>query len=59
MTIKEACERSGLSTAELARRLKMPYRTLQNYALDIRQCPEWAERLLIKEINNMSESRAK
>ncbi len=46
----------GWSIADLARNLKMPYRTAQNYCLGLRKCPEWVERLVIAEIERIAKN---
>ncbi len=50
MTIKEAREEKGLSRKEVCDWLKIPYRTLQSWELGDRECPEWAETLIVEKI---------
>jgi DNA-binding transcriptional regulator YiaG len=54
MTIQEARKMAGLSRTEMAKQFLIPYRTLQNWELNIRECPPWAERLIIQELNNIA-----
>lgn len=60
MTIKEARESKGMSRKEVCEWLDIPYRTLQNWEVGCRECPEWAERLIVEKIlrdgNNNSEN---
>lgn len=56
MTIKEAREERGLSRKEVCDWLKIPYRTLQSREIGDRECPEWAEMLIVEKILQ-SESR--
>lgn len=50
MTIKEAREQKGMSRKEVCEWLGIPYRTLQNWEVGCRECPEWAERLIVEKI---------
>lgn len=59
MTIKEARETAGLSRKEMAEVFKIPYRTLQNWELGSRECPEWAEMLIIEKLQRMEENKMK
>ena len=55
MTIEEARKAAGLSRKEMSERFLIPYRTLQNWEKGLRQCPAWAERLIINELERMKE----
>ncbi len=59
MTIKEAREMAGLSRKEMAEVFKIPYRTLQNWELGSRGCPEWAEILIIEKLQRMEGNKMK
>ena len=50
MTIKEAREERGMSRKEVCDWLKIPYRTKQSWELGDRECPEWAEMLIVEKI---------
>ena len=56
MAVKEAREERGLSRKEVCDWLKIPYRTLQSWEIGDRECPEWAEMLIVEKILQ-SESR--
>ena len=49
-TIKEAREAVGLSRAELAHKLGIPKRTIENWDSGKSSPPEWVKRLLIEKI---------
>lgn len=51
--IQEARQAAGLSRKEMAEKFKIPYRTLQNWELGLRECPEWAEMLIVEKLNSM------
>lgn len=53
--IEEARKAAGLSMAEMSRIMEIPYRTIQNWEGGQRQCPPWAERLIVKELNDIRE----
>lgn len=53
MKIKDARERAGLTRKEASDLLKVPYRTWQNWELGVRECPEWAEMLIVERLNNL------
>ena len=48
--IKKAREGKGLSRKQLSEDLEIPYRTLQNWELELRTPPLYVERLIIKYI---------
>lgn len=50
MNIKEARKSVHLTQLEVSKQTGIPTRTLQNWENGVRQCPEWCERLVIKEI---------
>lgn len=56
MTIKEAREAAGLTRPHMAELFRIPYRTLQNWELNERQCPEWAELLIVEKLQRMADN---
>lgn len=46
MAIKDLRSRSGMSRKEFADYFSIPYRTLQNWELNIRECPEYLLELI-------------
>jgi len=46
MTIKEIRNITGLNMKEFATRYNIPYRTIQNWELGTRECPEYVLELL-------------
>lgn len=46
MNFKELREGSGLSRTEFAKHFEIPYRTVQNWELGLRECPEYLLKLL-------------
>ena len=57
MTIREAREEKGLSRKAVCDWLKIPYRTLQSWELGDRECPEWAETLIVEKILQSEEKK--
>lgn len=53
MTIQEAREKAGLTRRQMSERFKIPYRTLQSWELGDRQCPEWAEMLILEKLERI------
>lgn len=41
MTFKELREQSGMSRQAFSEYFKIPYRTIQNWELEVRTCPEY------------------
>lgn len=54
MTIKEARLKSGLSQAKMSKLLEIPQRTIEDWETEKRKPPVWAEKLIIKELERMS-----
>ena len=54
--IREAREKAGLSIKELAELLGAPYRTVQDWNAGRSRPVEWAERLILEKLANMSVS---
>lgn len=51
--IKEARLRAGLSRPAMYRAMGVPVRTVEDWEAGRRKCPEWAERLIIAELNRI------
>lgn len=58
-SIKAARESAGLSRAELEKLIGVPHITLCAWETNRRKCPEWAERLLIAEIERIGDAKKK
>lgn len=58
MTIKEAREAAGLSRSEMEKLFGIPHRTLQDWEYGKRQTPPWAEKLIIKKLEDMAMKKA-
>lgn len=46
MNIKELREASGMSRSQFAEYFGIPYRTIQNWELGLRDCPEYLLKLI-------------
>jgi DNA-binding transcriptional regulator YiaG len=46
MTFKELLQSSGMSRQQFSRYFGIPYRTVQNWDLGIRSCPDYLLRLM-------------
>lgn len=46
MTIKELRERSGMTRPQFAEYFEIPYRTVQDWELGNRKCPEYLIKLI-------------
>lgn len=46
MTFKELREGSGMSRTQFAEYFEIPYRTVQNWELGLRECPEYLMKLM-------------
>lgn len=57
--IEEMRLRADLSRKEMCSRFEIPYRTLQSWELKARECPPWAERLILKELKKIEEEKMK
>lgn len=51
--IEEARCALGMSRAEMSRQFEIPLRTLENWDSGSRQCPAWAEKLIIEKLDRM------
>lgn len=54
--LKQARLMAGLTQQEMSNKLNIPYRTIQDWELDRRTPPEWAETLVIKELNSIADN---
>ena len=52
MTFKELRERSGMSRGQFAEYFDIPYRTIQNWELGLRECPEYLLKLMEYKLMN-------
>lgn len=52
--IKDARLRSGLTQQQMSDRLGIPKRTIENWEGGQRSCPEWAERLIIDKLKQIT-----
>ena len=57
--IKEARIKTGMTRAEVARLLEMPYRTLENWENGVNYPAPYIERLIIKELEEYTPAGAK
>ena len=57
MTIKEARKAAGLTQQAMSDLLKIPKRNIENWEAGKNSPPEWAERLIIKELEAISKER--
>ena len=55
--IKEARLALGMSRAEMSRQFEIPISTLENWDAGIRQCPPWAEKLILEKMERMKKDR--
>ena len=54
---KSAREKLGMTQKEISEKLNIPKRTWQDWELEQRMPPEWAERLIIKELVKIKEEK--
>lgn len=52
--IKKARLRAGLSRPDMHREMGIPVRTIENWEGGQRECPEWAERLIVAELERIA-----
>lgn len=50
---------AGLTQAQLAELLGVPYRTIQSWELGVRKPPEYVERLILEKLANLCKAGAK
>lgn len=46
MTFKELREKSGMNKTQFSKYFEIPYRTVQNWELGLRECPEYLIKLM-------------
>lgn len=51
--IEEARTALGMSRAEMSRVFEIPIRTLESWDAGVRQCPVWAEKLILEKLARM------
>lgn len=56
-TIKEARLNAGLTQKAMSDIMGIPKRSIENWEAGSRQCPEWAERLIIAELERIAEKK--
>lgn len=54
--LRQARLSAGLTLQKMSEKLNIPYRTIQDWELDRRTPPKWAEALVIKELNSIADS---
>ena len=59
MTIKEARKAAGISQQKMSDIMGIPKRTIESWEGGQRKCPDWTERLIIAELQRLSEDEAK
>ena len=52
--IKEARIHAGFNRPQLHEALGIPVRTIENWESGKRKCPEWAELLIVAELNRLA-----
>lgn len=52
MTFKELRENSGMTRPEFAKHFEIPYRTIQDWELGNRKCPEYVLKLIEYKLKN-------
>ena len=56
-TIREARRAAGLTQMEMAQRFGIGRRTIQDWEAGTHKCPDWAERMIVRGLNDMTVSR--
>ena len=51
MTVREMIKSSGLTQAAFAVKFCIPLRTVENWAMGLRQCPDYTRLLLARQLN--------
>lgn len=57
MEFKEIREQSGMNLKQFSEYFHIPYRTVQNWDLGLRQCPEYVIDLISYKLNNEMKKR--
>lgn len=55
--IRDARLAAGLTQAQVTELMLIPTRTLQHWENGDRACPPWAERLIVKELEELKQQR--
>lgn len=55
--IKDARTAANLTQQQMSDLLEIPKRTIENWEGGQRQCPKWAERLIVAELKRIAESK--
>ena len=58
MTFKELRENSGMSRGRFAEYFEIPYRTVQNWELGLRECPDYLLKLMQYKLVNEGKIKA-
>lgn len=58
MTFKELRERSGMTRGQFAEYFEIPYRTVQNWELGLRVCPDYLLKLMQYKLVNEGKIKA-
>ena len=58
MTFKELRVQSGMTRGQFAEYFEIPYRTVQNWELGLRECPEYLLKLLKYKLDQESKNKA-
>ena len=57
MTIREARQLAGLTQQAMSDIMGIPKRSIENWEGGKRQCPEWAERLIVEKLQSIAEQK--
>lgn len=57
MNFKQIREQSGMNIKQFSEYFNIPYRTVQNWDLGLRQCPDYVIELIVYKLNNEKEKR--
>lgn len=57
MEFKQIREQSGMNIKQFSEYFNIPYRTVQNWDLGLRQCPDYVIELIVYKLNNEKEKR--
>ena len=57
MEFKEIREQSGMNLKQFSEYFNIPYRTVQNWDLGLRQCPDYVLDLISYKLNNEMKKR--
>jgi DNA-binding transcriptional regulator YiaG len=57
MTFKELRERSGMTRGQFAEYFEIPYRTVQNWELGLRECPGYLLKLMQYKLDHENKNK--